>query len=59
MKLGIALLIIFGFNLIFSLFFTFGEPFTSHIPAIILSVLMIVWGIYRIRKHIRRQAQRS
>ncbi len=49
MKLGIISLIIFTPNLIYSLFFTMGESFTSHIPAILLSVGMIVWAICRIK----------
>jgi len=51
MKLGIGLIVIFGANLIFSLFFTFGESFLSHIPAILFSTAMVTWGIYRVRKH--------
>ena len=59
MKLGIVLVILFGVNLIFSLFFTFGESFVSNIPAIIISVIMIIWGIWRIRKHNARKKEVS
>jgi len=51
MRVGIALIVVFGANLIFSLFFTFGESFMSHIPAIIISVAMITWGVCRIMEH--------
>jgi len=49
MKLGIVLLIVFVSNLIYSLFFTMGEPFASHIFGIILSIGMIIWAICRIK----------
>jgi hypothetical protein len=51
MKLAIGLLIIFIPNLIFSLFFTFGESFSTHIAPILISIVAITWAIYRIRKH--------
>lgn len=54
MRLGIVLLVIFCPNLIFSLFFTYGESFASHIPAIAISIPLIIWGIYRIKTHLKK-----
>ena len=51
MKFGVILLVIFIPNFLFSLFFTYGESFQSHIPAIILSVVAILGGTQRIIKH--------
>ena len=42
--IGWILIVIFGLNLIYSLFFTMGESFASHIPAIILSIVMLLAG---------------
>lgn len=56
MKLGIVLLVIFLPNLIFSLFFSYGESFVTHIPAIIISTPLIIWGICRIRTHLKKKA---
>lgn len=49
--IGIAILIIFGFNLIYSLFFTMGESFASHIPAIGISAVMLFIGYQLVRRH--------
>lgn len=48
--IGYTLIVIFGLNLIYSLFFTMGESFVSHIPAIILSVIMLYVGYKLVRK---------
>ena len=48
--IGWILIVIFGLNLIYSLFFTMGESFASHIPAIILSIVMLFIGYKLIRK---------
>ena len=39
--IGYFLFVIFGANLLFSIFFTFGESITSHIPAIVISIIML------------------
>ncbi len=47
---GWIIIAIFGLNLIYSLFFTMGESFVSHIPAIVLSVVMLYAGYRLVRK---------
>ncbi len=48
--IGWILMAVFGANLIYSLFFTMGESFVSHIPAIALSIVMIGISYFLIRK---------
>ena len=58
MKVGIALITGFGANLIFTLFIPLspGESIAGLISGIIFSSLMIAWGIWRIRKHMTKEA---
>lgn len=57
MKVGIALITGFGANLIFSLFFFWpGESIAGRIPAIIFSIAMIAWGVWRVRGHNAKRA---
>jgi len=60
-KVGIALIIVFGYNLLDCLFSPLlpGEPIGGLISGIIFSSLMITWGVWRIRGHYGKRRARE
>lgn len=49
--IGWILIIIFGFNLLFSIFLYFpGETLVSRIPAILFSLVILLIGFHLVRK---------
>ncbi len=47
--IGWLLVVVYSCNLLFNLFFTFGESLLSHLPWIIISVILILVGIKLIK----------